>query len=208
MLPFNPLPWTGWDVRTCGAIRRGVSLLGCAVALAAANAPLVISDLDGNALTPFAPRGKANILFFISHDCPISNSYAPEVQRICSHYGGKGVGCLLVYEDLNLAVSSARKHFLDYQYRGIPAVIDGLRKLATKANASVTPQAVVIDPQGNVRYRGRIDNFYSDFGKSRRQVTVHDATDALDDLLAGRPVANPETKAFGCYIVSPDILRR
>ena len=150
--------------------------------------------------------GKTNVLFFISSDCPISNSYAPEIQRLCSEYGNKGVGCSLVYEDVGLDTTSMRKHLNEYRYDGMPAVIDSDRKIANQAKATVTPEAVVIDSHGEIRYRGRIDNFYAALGKPRQQVTAHDLRDALDAVLAGRQVPNPETKALGCYIVPPDIL--
>ena len=70
----------------------------------------------------------------------------------------------------------------------------------------MTPEAVVIDSRGEIRYRGRIDNFYADLGKPRQQVTARDLRDALDAVLAGRTVPNPETRALGCAIVPPDIL--
>ena len=149
---------------------------------------------------------KINVQFFISSDCPISNSYAPEIQRLCAEYGKRGVSCSLVYEDVGIDEASMQKHLKEYGYSGIPAVIDGRRKLATHSHATVTPQAVVIDSRGEIRYRGRIDNFYAALGRPRQQVTVHDLRDALDAVLAGKPVPNPETKALGCYIVPPDIL--
>jgi len=150
--------------------------------------------------------GKTNVLFFISSDCPISNSYAPEIQRLCGEYGNKGIGCSLVYEDVGLDTIAMRKHLKEYRYDGMSAVIDRNRKIAKRAKATVTPEAVVIDSRGEIRYRGRIDNFYAALGKPRQQVTTHDLRDALDAVLAGKPVPNPETKALGCYIVPPDIL--
>jgi AhpC/TSA family len=150
--------------------------------------------------------GKTNVQFFITSDCPISNSYAPEIQRLCSDYSNKGVSCSLIYEDVGLDATSMRKHLNEYRYGGMPAVIDSNRKIANRAKATVTPEAVVFDSRGEIRYRGRIDNFYAALGKPRQQVTVHDLRDALDAVLAGRPVPNPETKALGCSIVPPDIL--
>jgi thiol-disulfide isomerase/thioredoxin len=152
--------------------------------------------------------GTVKVQFFISSDCPISNSYAPEIQRLCSEYRNKGVDCSLVYEDVGFATTSMRKHLDEYGYDGMPAVIDSNRKIANRAKATVTPEAVVIDAKGDIRYRGRIDNFYAALGKARQQVTAHDLRDALDAVLAGRPVPNPETKALGCYIVPPDILKK
>jgi len=152
--------------------------------------------------------GKTNVLFFVSSDCPVSNSYAPEIQRLCNEYGMKGIACQLVYEDVGLDTTSMRKHLHEYRYDGMPAVIDGNRKIANRSRATVTPEAVVIDSRGEIRYRGRIDNFYAALGKPRQQVTAHDLRDALDAVLAGKPVPNPETKALGCYIVPPDILSK
>ena len=157
--------------------------------------------------SPLAVSGPAAILFFISTDCPISNFFAPEIQAICNNYGTKGTSCALVYEDLQVSPDSVRKHMADFQYRNFPAFVDAGRKISTAVNATVTPTAVVLDHAGKVRYRGRINNFYADLGKPRRQATVNDLRDALDAVLAGKPVAVPETRAVGCYIVSPDVLK-
>jgi hypothetical protein len=151
---------------------------------------------------------RVEVLFFVSTDCPISNSFAPEIQRICRDYAAKGVGCSLIYEDFRVDAAAVRKHRADYGYDRISTVIDTDRRAARKAHATITPQAVVIDSGNKIRYRGRINNFYADLGKPRRVVTVHDVRDALNAVLAGRPVANPETRALGCYIVPPDIQRR
>ena len=56
----------------------------------------------------------------------------------------------------------------------MPAVIDVDGAIARRAKATVTPQAVVVDRAGVVKYRGRIDNQYAALGKPRRVVTVHD----------------------------------
>lgn len=148
----------------------------------------------------FAPTGPANVLVFVASDCPVSNGYAPEIQRICRDYRAKGVTCSLVYEDVAINKARVRAHRDEYRYTDISAVIDADRAIATRVKATVTPQAVVVGAGGAVKYRGRIDNQYAALGKPRRVVTVHDLRDALDAVLAGRPVSNPETEAFGCHI--------
>ncbi len=183
-----------------------ISFWGFAAVASAAG--IQIRDLDGRLLSLFHPDGKVNLLFFVSSDCPISNSYAPEIQRLCRAYESSGVSCSLLYEDAGITVSAVRKHIAEYRYGGIPAAIDQKRLMSKAAGVSVTPEAVAVDAQGQIRYRGRIDNFYAAFGKSRQQVTEHDLSDAVDAVLAGKPVINPETKALGCYIVDPDILHK
>jgi AhpC/TSA family protein len=175
---------------------------------------LTVRDINGRALTPFAPAGAANIVFFVATDCPVSNSYAPEIQRVCREYGPRGVECSLIYEDVDLHPSPAhldqqvRQHLKEYGYEGFTAIVDRERTVANHAKASITPQAFVIDRSGAIRYRGRIDNLYAAFGKTRQQVTSHDLRDALDAVLAGRKVLRPETEALGCFITDPALLRK
>jgi len=137
----------------------------------------------------------------VATDCPVSNAYAPEIQRVCAAYRSKGVGCALVYEDPHVTPADVRRHVGEHGYQNIPAAIDADASVAVRVQASVTPETVVIDRAGAVRYRGRIDNFYVAFGRSRQVVTVHDLRDALDAVLAGKPVAAPVTEPIGCFIV-------
>ena len=204
--------------RTCGLLAMVVVLtIGasfCSYVRGAAPTGPTIQALDGRMLRPFEPDGAANVIFFVQSDCPISNSYAPEIQRVCREYGPKGVSCALMYEDVDLAASPAhmdddvRRHLQEYRYAAIPAAVDRARVVAQRAGATVTPQAVVVDRTGDVRYRGRIDNLYASLGRTRQQVTERDLTNALEAVLAGRPVAKPETEALGCFIVDPRQLRK
>jgi hypothetical protein len=159
-----------------------------------------LRDLDGQRLRPFDPAGTAQVIFFVASDCPISNAYAPEIQRVCRAYAPKGVGCLLAYEDERIDAGAVRSHMDAFGYGRMPATIDTSRTLASRAGASITPQATVVDGRGQVRYRGRIDNFYAALGKPRQQVTSHELIDALDSVLAGRPVAHPQSEPVGCFI--------
>jgi hypothetical protein len=176
------------------------ALLWIAMALLTGAGSPAIRDLDGRLRHPFEPAGAATLLVFLTSDCPISNAYAPEIQDVCRTYATKGIDCLLLYEDPRIATAAARAHLDAYRYSGTSAAIDGDRAIARAAGASVTPEAVLIDAAGATRYRGRIDNLYVDLGRRRHAATVHDLRDAIDALLAGRPIAQPRTEAFGCYI--------
>lgn len=178
----------------------------CLMALLAGS--LQIRGIDGTILHPLEPAGVANVLFFVATDCPVANAYAPEIQRICGAYAAKGIACALVYEDATLTASDAKKHFDEYRYHGVQAAIDADGSLASAVRATVTPQAVVVDRRGTVRYSGRIDNFYAALGRPRRVVTAHDLQDALNALVAGKPVVTSETQTIGCYIVPADLRRK
>jgi thiol-disulfide isomerase/thioredoxin len=187
----------------------------CPVVAAAADRArtLQLRDVNGASVTPFAAGTQASIAFFVATDCPVSNAYAPEIQRVCREYRGRGVGCSLIYEDVETAPGGTslrrqvRAHLDEYKYSGMPAAIDGDRAAAAAVKATITPTAVVVDRGGEIRYRGRIDNLYVALGKTRQQVTSHDLRDALDAVLAGRPVPHPETESIGCFITDPSLLR-
>ena len=186
----------------------------CATAVTAGSDGLQVRSIDGHAFALFAPKGPASAIFFVATDCPISNWYAPTIQQVCRDYAARGVDCTLVYEDVDLGAKPAaldaavRTHLSEYRYGSISATVDRTRAVAKRARATVTPSVVLVDRAGTIRYRGRIDNGYAELGKPRQHVTSHDLRVSLDAVLAGRPVATPETEALGCYIADPASIRR
>ena len=169
-------------------------------ALALAAASFSIQDINGVPRSPLNPEGKASVLFFITSDCPISNSYAPEIQRICSEYGPKKISCDLVYVDPDLTGADVKKHVKDFGYSAVPAILDSSQKLVRAAGATITPEAAIIGPKGQVLYRGRIDNVYAALGKRRPEATERDLRRALDEIVDGKPVSTSQTQPVGCYI--------
>ena len=177
---------------------RIIPALLCVPTLFAAS--LTIPDINGIPRFPLKPEGKASVLFFITSDCPIANSYAPEIQRICSEYGPKQVSCNLVYVDPDLTVAEVKKHVKDFGYSNLPAILDSSQQLVKAAGATITPETAIIGPSGQVLYRGRIDNVYAALGKRRPEATERDLRKALDEILSNKPVSTPQTQAIGCYI--------
>ena len=162
--------------------------------------PIVVADLAGVSLQPLADAGqKATVLFFVMHECPVANSYAPEIARIMSEYSGKGVRSFVVYVENDLTPAKAREHARDYGFKS-GAVLDPKHLLVKAAGATMSPEAAVLSPAGEVFYRGRIDDRVADFGKRRVEPTRRDLRLALDAILAGKPVSARLSKAIGCYI--------
>jgi hypothetical protein len=164
---------------------------------------ITLRDVTGivrKPLDPEASRAKAGVVFFLSHDCPISNSYAPEINRITSAYGGEGKFTFsVVHPYAELTPSEAMKHAKEFNLT-VPVFVDTTKVLTERAGARVTPEVAVIDAAGRVLYRGRIDDKWVDYGKGRPEPTVRDLRNALDAILAGRPVPVERTDAVGCPI--------
>ena len=162
---------------------------------------IAVRDIDGVMREPLkVGAGHVEALFFVTNDCPVSNYYAHEIRRICEDYAQRGAGCALVYTDPAMTDEQARQHSKEYGHGAYPKIVDRTHVLVKAAGAAINPTAVLIRPDESIAYRGRIDNFYAAIGKTRRVVTEHDLRDALDAVIAGRPVATPEAPSVGCYI--------
>ena len=168
-----------------------------------AGTPEQLTDIQGQRRTLFGAEGKAGtVLIFIERECPIANSYAPEINRIIKDY--PGFAFYLIQVDPDLTNSEARKHATDYALQA-PVIIDRQHELVKLSGARITPEAAVFSPFGSLLYLGRIDDKFAGFGKSRVEATQRDLRGALNAVKAGQPVPVARTKAIGCYI--PDFAK-
>ena len=171
---------------------------GLCIAVAGESPGLVLNDLEGVPHHPLEPADKtASVLIFYWHDCPISNGYVPEINRICASH--TNFAFFIVQVDPDLTPAAAKEHAREYDLHA-PVLLDPQHRLVKLARATVTPEAVVFGKSGKVLYRGRIDDVYAAPGKKRASATQHDLRDALDEIAAGHFIKTKETKAIGCLI--------
>jgi hypothetical protein len=163
-------------------------------------AQLHVTDLDGHRHTlTFETNQAALVLVFISVECPISNSYAPELQRLAREFGPKHVRFELVYPNADETAAAVRKHMEEFALPFL-ALRDPKRDLVNLAKVHITPEAAVFVPNGGLVYHGRIDNRYADLGVARPEATEHDLRDVLTAIVNGKPVPHSSTRAIGCSI--------
>ena len=143
---------------------------------------------------------KATLLFFLTPDCPLCNTYAPEIARIVGEYKDKGVQSYAIYADEPAAEIS--RHLREYKLP-LTALLDPRLQLATLTGATITPEACLLSPDGQVLYRGRIDDRAVKLGTVRTEPRQRDLRLALDAVLASKKVAKKFTKAIGCYLPTP-----
>jgi thiol-disulfide isomerase/thioredoxin len=156
-------------------------------------------DLAGNPVDPLkTTSGKVVVLVFVRTDCPVSNRYAPTIQRLSAALAGK-VAFWLVYPSKSESAEAIRKHQRDYGYK-IPALRDPQHVLVKESQAQITPEAAVFDAHRKLLYHGRIDNLYLDLGRARSAATTHELEDAISGALSGKTLAPDATHAVGCYI--------
>ena len=163
-----------------------------------ATAPdFTLKTVDGKtfSLAEAARTHKAVVVMFIATKCPYSNAYNDRMREMAAAYEKQGI----VFAGINSnksepadeVVSHAKQHGLAF-----PLMKDPENKVADLYDARHTPEIFVVDPQGKLRYHGRIDENYEDPAK----VASPDLKNALDAMLVGKAIARAETKAFGCSI--------
>jgi thiol-disulfide isomerase/thioredoxin len=156
-------------------------------------------DLAGNPIDPLKLAvGKIVVLVFVRTDCPVSNRYAPTIQRLSAQTAGKAT-FWLVYPSKSESAKAIRKHEREYGYK-IPAVRDPQHVLVKEGHVEITPEVAVFDASRRLVYHGRIDNLYEDIGRARSAPTTHELEDAIAAALAGKNLAADVTHGVGCYI--------
>jgi RNA polymerase sigma factor (sigma-70 family) len=156
-----------------------------------AGKPLTLPDPD--------PGTRATVLVFSSTTCPIANGFAPELQRIDADFREQGIRLVLVQTETDITAEAARRHALDYGLT-CPVLTDPQRILAKAVGATITPEAAVLSPTGEILYRGRIDDRFPDVGQRRPAPHHTELRDAIAAILDGKPVPVSRTKAVGCFI--------
>jgi peroxiredoxin len=145
---------------------------------------------------------KAVVIFFTNTECPVSNFYAPEMEQLAKTARERGVIVLGVYPDPSVDAAAGIAHGKEYNLT-FPRLLDPEQTLARGLGVRVTPEVAVLSNKGELLYLGRIDDRFNPEGKRRDEPTVRDLRDALEAVLAGKPVAVPKTKSFGCPLPRP-----
>jgi thiol-disulfide isomerase/thioredoxin len=159
----------------------------------------LVNAVDGKAVH-FAPdKNDLSVVVFTCNQCPYAKAFEPRLIEIARQYQGKNVKFYAIdpnddskYSEETMENMKARAVEKGYPF---PYLKDGDSTIARAYGARVTPHVFVVDKGGVVRYRGYVDDTAK---KEERQVTG--LTDALDSLLAGKQVATPVTREFGCSI--------
>jgi AhpC/TSA family len=175
------------------------------LALGASLAGTVAVDLDGHPVAKLAPAGsRAVVLFFAASDCPISNRYVPEVQRMAKEFEPRGVHIWFVYPNPGDNASVVRAHQAEFSVTTSTA-LDTKQNLVQMTHVTVTPEAAVLVPEGaGLRevYHGRLDDRYVALGQERPAAVHHDLEEAIRAVLAGKPIPQPGGPPVGCSIVT------
>jgi peroxiredoxin len=158
-----------------------------------------LQDIDGQARSLGDYRNKnAVAIVFVGNDCPLANLYIPTLAEMHQKYSAKGIQFLAINSNDQDAFAEVSAHARDRKVP-FPVLKDSDHRAAVALGASRTPEAFLLDSERTIRYSGRIDDQYG-YTYRRASPTHTELKDAIEQLLARRPVIVSHTEVQGCVI--------
>ncbi len=138
------------------------------------------------------------VLVFVGVDCPVGNLYMPRLVELNERYKDQGIVFLAVNSNKSESIKQVAEHAKQFGLN-LPVLKDKDGRIADMALVERTNEVLLLDRRSTVRYRGAIDNQYTQTGK-KPEATKTYLVDALDALLAGREIEVKATEVSGCPI--------
>jgi peroxiredoxin len=168
-----------------------------------------LKGIDGKnySLKSFAVAPVLAIVFTCNH-CPTAQAYEERIKELTSDFKSKKVAVVAItsndpkairldelgYTDLSDTYEEMKIRAKDMTYN-FPYLYDGDNQATALAYGPIaTPHIFIFDKDRKLRYNGRIDDVEKPTGMPKNK----DARNAIEELLAGKPVTVPSTKTFGC----------
>ena len=165
------------------------------VAIGATVADFKLPDAEGKEHALSTLKGKNGVvLIFVSTRCPVSNGYNERMEKLAQDYRARGVAVVGINANNGETPQEIKQHAAEKKF-SFPVLKDQGNVVADRLGALVTPEAYFLDAGLKLAYRGRIDN-----SRNGDAVTASELRDAVEAVLAGKPVEKTEVRAFGCSI--------
>jgi thiol-disulfide isomerase/thioredoxin len=169
-----------------------------------------LPGVDGRSysLASFA-KAKVLVIVFTANHCPTAQAYEERIERLHADFKDRGVQVVLVSPNDPLALrldeqgySDLGDTFADMKIRAkdrgwtFPYLYDGeTEAMSRKYGPVATPHVFVFDAQRKLRFVGRVDD-----NENPAKAASHDTRNAIEAMLAGKPVPVETTKVFGCSV--------
>lgn len=145
--------------------------------------------------------GKIVVLEWVNPDCPFVERHADArtMSGLAARYAPKGVVWLGI-NTTKYMTTADNAAWATGRALAYPILDDHDGTVGRLYGARTTPHMFVIDAGGTIAYAGAVD----DDAQGTKTERVNYVESALDDLLAGRPIAVPRTKPYGCSVKFAD----
>ena len=154
-----------------------------------------LPDTNGKTQTLASLKGKNGaVLIFIATGCPVSNAYNERMEALSQDFAKRGITVIGINANASESSEAVKTHAAEKHFT-FPVLKDAGNKIADRLGATRTPEAYLLGGNSKLVYQGRIYN-----SKDAAGVNSSELRDAMDALLAGKPIAKTTAMAFGCNI--------
>jgi len=161
---------------------------------------LPLKRLDGSAFASGSlNRDSATVLFLLSPECPLCLDYAYTFRTLAEEYQARGIRFVGLFPGTYFSELQIKKYCSRFRLE-FPMVLDPDYALTRALGANTTPEALLLNEQGQLVYQGGIDNWAYEVGQKRLEPTEHYLRDALQAFENGQKPPLARTKPVGCLI--------
>ena len=161
---------------------------------------------DGKTHSLSDHKGKFVVLEWSNFGCPFVKKHydGGDMQKLQAEFAAQGVVWYLINSSaegkqghVNASTAPATHAKMAPASKAILLDLDG--KVGRLYNAKVTPHMYIINPEGDLIYQGAIDSIRSTDSSDVAKATNY-VKEALNAAMAGKPIAETNTKAYGCSV--------
>ncbi len=172
------------------------------VALGTVAPPFRLRDPQGKWVSLDDFRGTPGLLvIFLCNHCPFVKHVRVELARTCRAYQDRGIAVVGINSNDIVAHPEDAPELMAKEAEEVgytfPYLFDETQEVAKAYRAACTPDFFLFDRERRLAYRGQLDASRPSNGKP---VTAADLRAAMDALLAGRPIPEPQVPSIGCNI--------
>ena len=161
-----------------------------------------LMNVDGRCLSLADVAGtRGTVVMFLCNHCPFVKHVADQLAVLGSDVMPQGVGVVAISSNdvATHPADSPEQMVRESEERGypFPYLFDETQEVAKAYRAACTPDFYLFDGEQRLVYRGQLDESRPDSGIP---VTGTDLRRAIDALLTGQPIPEPQRPSLGCNI--------
>jgi len=158
-----------------------------------------LQDLKGNSVNLDISQNKESVFYFLSPECPLCQNYTLAFRQLYQKFKSQGVAFYGIFPGKWYSAGEIDTFRIKYELP-FDMLIDTDMKLSHSIGATITPEAFLVNNQGETLYDGKIDNWVNALGKKKLEVTHNYLEDAITASLDGKEINPKKTEAIGCLI--------
>lgn len=160
---------------------------------------IILTDSESTETHIDPSANTLSVIYFLSPECPLCINYTLAMRNLELDFASDSIAFYGIYSKEWFTPAEVDSFALKYDL-GFKMLFDEGNQLAHALNATVTPEVVVLNRDGDKIYSGKIDNWVNDLGKKKLEVSEHYLENALIAWRNGEPIEPKRTEPKGCLI--------